>query len=223
MNYEVFAFSFNNPERKARMNERFARYAEKTINWAESVELTDPRVELSPADKRTSAIMFNHLDMIRMFLEGSTAEYGVFCEDDIYIRKDFKQSIQVALQAHTRLSLDVLLAGYLINYKPASTSYAHGFSEAEPPFVFMSYSDDVWGAQMYILDRPAAVKILDSFSNPVAVSVFNPDWTITKFGRRSVIYPMLALEEGAAPSGHPAHVLFHNQCKDTHYDTNIFD
>jgi hypothetical protein len=223
MNYDVFAFSFNNPERKARMNERFSKYAEKTIYWVEPVELADPRVEFSPSDKRTSAIMFSHLDMIRAFLEGSSAEYGIFCEDDIYIRKDFKQSIQVALQAHARLALDVLLAGYLINYKPVQVSYACGFSEAEAPFIFISYSDDVWGAQMYILDRQAAVKILDRLSNPFTVPVFNPDWTITKFGRRAAMYPMLALEEGAVPSGDPAHVEYHNQCKDAHYDTNIFD
>ena len=206
------------------MTERFRKYAGKEANFPPTVDVTDPRVVAAPSDfSRASVSMFyGHLDMIRVFLE-SDAEVGVFCEDDVFIRRDFKTSVQIAFDGYKRLALDILLVGYLANFKPTAITHHTNHTPVEPTFSFLSYGDELWGAQMYILDRSAAVKILDCLSDPYKVSVFNPDWTITKLGRRAALYPMLAVEEGAVATGHPAHVRYHNQCRDTQYDPKVYD
>lgn len=71
------------------MTERFSK-EDLHLEFVDPVEITDARVFPAPANqRRTWSIMLNHLDMLKTFLE-SDADYGVFCEDDIYIRKNFK-------------------------------------------------------------------------------------------------------------------------------------
>ncbi len=201
------------------MDERF-RLIGKKINWVPIVDLTDPRIEDSPHDKRTSAIMFNHLDMLRVFLE-SGAEFGVFCEDDIYIRRDFDKSILIALDAYKRLGLETLLVGYLLNFPPLNVNLNSDWVAHEPVFTFLNYNDDLWGSQMYIYDRAAAIKALDVFSDPSKVGVFSPDWTLTKLGPRAAIYPMLAVEEGAVNTDDWSQIVFHTECKNAQYDSTL--
>lgn len=187
----------------------------QNVTWVEAVKLDDPRVLASPHDKKVSAVMYVHLDMIRAFLD-SNAEYGVICEDDVHIRRDFEQSIHVALDAYRRLKLDVLLAGYLLPYKPIDIHAHH--SLAETPFCFLEYGDDLWGTQMYILGRDAAARTYNTFCDPTKVPIFASDWTITKYGRRAMMYPMLAVEEGYVNTDHAGQVAFHRACCDAHYD-----
>lgn len=206
------------------MNARFLDHAGTAIHWVDPVDESDIRVQSGPSEKRTNAIMLSHLDMVLEFLEGD-AKFGVFCEDDILIRKDFRHSIVIALNAYERFNLDVLLVGYLIDHKLhnlRSESYMSEFKIFEEPYSYHSYPDNLWGAQMYVLDRKAARKVIKNFYSPNTVPVFSPDWTITKFGKRALMYPMLALEEGASPQGHPVHAAYHNKCRDVHFDPEIF-
>ena len=142
-----------------------------------AVPWTDPRI-LEPS--AAASIMFGHLDMIRTFLDGP-AQYGIFCEDDILIRRDFNTTLDLAISTYAQKGLDVLLLGSL-------TLKTFG-----PEFTFHPVTHDTWGAQIYLLNRQAAFNIHAAFSNPREVAVFSADWTITKFGRAEFMYLCLQL------------------------------
>ena len=191
------------------------------VTWVEPVLTSDPRVTVVEEEgaKRPYAIMFNHIDMIGKFLSESTAEFGIFCEDDIYIRKDFSRSIRVAMDGYKRLGLDVMLLGYLPNYK-AYTYAVHGHhTPLEQPFAFLSVGEGLWGSQMYMIDRAAARRVYDGICEPQRVTThFSPDWAITKFGKTAAIYPMLAVEEGIVVTDHLGQINFHKECLRENYD-----
>jgi hypothetical protein len=211
--FRVYGFSYKNPERKQRMDERFGSVG-LTIEWVETVEKDDPRCRAE--HRRTDAVMHNHLDMIRCFLQ-SDNEFGVFCEDDVRIRRDLPAALRIAFDAYRRMGLDVLLAGYLVAY-PIMTYHSGEHNPVEPVFGFFDYHDQIWGSQMYILDRAGAAKVLEAFADPASVPAFSPDWTITKLGRRAIIYPMLAVEEGSTQTDHRGHQDFHARCASAQYD-----
>ena len=213
MSFGIYGFSYNNPERKQKMEERFAAVG-LSIEWVETVERDDPRCR--PEHCRTDAVMHNHLDMIRHFLR-SENEFGVFCEDDIRIRRDLARTLPIAFDAYERIGLDVLLAGYLVAY-PVMSHDSGEHRPVEPVFGFFDYHDQIWGSQMYILGRDGAARVLGAFAEPASVPAFSPDWTITKFGRRAIIYPMLAVEEGSTQTDHWGHQDFHARCAAVQYD-----
>jgi hypothetical protein len=215
--FQVYSFSFNNPKRKAEMEERFGKVG-LSIHWVDPVLSTDPRIPVSEPNPRTHTIMLNHLDMIRAFLN-SDAEYGIFCEDDIHIRRTFQQDIQVAIDAYNRLKLSVLLLGYLTNYRVADT-HIHGYhSLLETPFVFTSVGSDLWGSQMYMMNKTQAQKCLDLFVDPTLVkTAYSPDWTITKMPAAACIYPMLAVESGIVATDHWGQIQFHKSCFETNFN-----
>ena len=217
---QVYSFSFNNPERKARMTERFSTVGHPVM-WVDPVPLTDPRITCAVGEKRLHSIMYNHLDMIAAFLAG-TSEYGIFCEDDIFIRRDFASTVQIAIDGYKRQGADVMLLGYLSTYKPF-TYDIHGYHSAlEQPFVFLSIYPELWGSQMYMMDRAAAQRVLDTCCDPTKVSgPFSPDWVLTKFGKVVAIYPMLAVEEGIVVTEHEGQRNFHQVCFQTHYNKDI--
>lgn len=215
---QVYSFSFNNPERKERMTERFNTVGHPVI-WVDPVPLTDSRI--GSEDKRTHAIMYNHLDMIAAFLAGD-ADYGIFCEDDIFIRRDFAKTVKIAIDGYERIGCDIMLLGYLPNYK-AFTYAVHGnHTLVEPPFSFLSVYSELWGSQMYMLSREGAKKLYDACCEPSRVSgPFSPDWAITKFGKAVAIYPMLAVEEGIVVTDHWGQKNFHQTCLATNFDKDL--
>lgn len=213
----VYAFSFNNPERMKRMNIRFESVG-YPIHWVPPVLTSDARIPTDEPQKRTHAIMLNHLDMIVAFL-ASNNQYGIFCEDDIYIRRDFSVLMPSIIEGYKRHGLDVLLLGYLMNYVPLSIQTFRGHDLLETPPLFMNYDDGLWGSQMYMMDKTAALKVLEAFQDVQSVKEFySPDWTITKFGKRALVYPMLAVEEGNVVTDHVGQQTFHKQCTAIHYD-----
>lgn len=220
--YKVYSFSFNNPKRKADMEERFGK-AGIPIQWTQPVLSTDPRIPTSNiADRRAHSIMLNHLDMIQEFLK-SDSEIGIFCEDDIFIRKNFAKDIQVAIDGYKRLNLSVLLLGYLTNYKASETSTHWYHHPLETPFTFLSVGSDLWGSQMYMMDKAGAQKCLDLFGDYSKVTThFNPDWTITKMPGGACIYPMLAVEAGIVATDHWGQINFHRACFETNYKEGEF-
>ena len=75
----------------------------------------DRRIRGRPLDtntKRAWSIMYGHLDMLRLFLNEGT-KFGIFCEDDILIRRDFGQHLPQIVEHFKELKLDVLLLGNL--------------------------------------------------------------------------------------------------------------
>ena len=84
---------------------------------------------------------------------------------------------------------------------------------------------DVWGTQMYMLSREQAVRILikygddyaDRFlANPAGYTPFSADWSITKEGRRALIYPMLAIEDGLSEYDDYGQKVFHQMSHNSH-------
>ncbi len=226
--YRVYSFSFNNPKRKADMEERFSKVG-IPIQWVEPVLKTDPRIPADSPNPRNHSIMLNHLDMIREFLKsdaessGTAVEFGIFCEDDIFIRKNFSKDIQVAIDAYNRLHLSVLLLGYLTNYKASETSTHWYHHPLETPFTFLSVGSDLWGSQMYMMDRAGAQKCLDLYGDYSKVTThYNPDWTITKMPGGACIYPMLAVEAGIVATDHWGQINFHRACFETNYKQGEF-
>jgi len=212
--FEIRCLSYNNPERKERMTKRFEAVGLPVI-WGIPVPPGDPRIP-----SNSNSCMFGHLDMIKSFLDGS-AEFGIFCEDDVYLRRDLKTSIQIAIDGYKRIKPDIMLLGYLANYK-AATWCIHNHHPVEPPFTFLSVYHDLWGAQMYMCDRRSAQAIWDQFHDPLTISgPFSIDWTFTKFGKSVAIYPMLAVEEGFIVGDHLGQIEFHRKCCEENYDKNI--
>jgi GR25 family glycosyltransferase involved in LPS biosynthesis len=217
----VYAFSFNNPERMKRMNTRFESVG-YPIHWIPPVLTSDARIPTEESQKRTHAIMLNHLDMLVAFL-ASNNQYGIFCEDDIYIHREFASFMPRIIEAYRHHGLDVLLLGYLMNYVPLSIQTFRGHNLLETPLSFMNYDDGLWGSQMYFLDKTTAQKILDAYQDFACVKEFySPDWTITKFGKRALVYPMLAVEEGNVVTDHVGQQEFHKQCTVIHYNPKYY-
>lgn len=50
------------------------------------VQFSDDRI-INDKNKKTSSYTLGQIDMIQMFLD-SDYEFGIFCEDDIYINKE---------------------------------------------------------------------------------------------------------------------------------------
>jgi len=211
----IHSFSVS-PERVARMNDRFARVGLQ-IAWETDVMTVD-----DPRNRERSipfAAMWGHLGALRSFL-GTGRELGVVCEDDVMIRRSFADDLAVAVSAFTSLGLDVLLLGYLLSYRPVTV---HGDHELiAPQFAYLSYRDDLWGAQMYLVSRRSAGALVEAFADGSRVAgPYSPDWTITKFGRRACIYPMLAVEEGESRGVSDAHARFHRECRLAQFDPTI--
>ena len=199
------------------MDARFGRVG-VGIHWVDPVASSDPRIHAATANPRSHAIMLNHLDMINAFLN-SDAEYGMFCEDDIHIRRTFVKDAQIAIDAYKRLNISVLLLGYLTNYRVSDTQI-HGYHALlETPFVFTSAGPDLWGSQMYMMNKQHAKTCLEMFNDSTTVKThYSPDWTITKTPGAACMYPMLAVESGIVQTDHWGQVQFHKSCFDTNYN-----
>lgn len=219
--YKVYSFSYNNPERKRAMDERFGKVG-LVVNWVEPVLSTDSRIPTSSPNPRNHSIMLNHLDMIEEFIK-SDAEFGVFCEDDVYIRRGFNKDIHIAIDGYKRLDLEVMLLGYLTNYKATETHMSGPHYPLEIPFAFLSVPDDLWGSQMYLLDKNGARRVLEEYGDFSKVKThYNPDWTITKMPKRACIYPMLAVETGSVATDHWGQIAFHRACFETNFKDHEF-
>jgi len=231
MNQSVnfYTFSFKNPARAARMRAQFS--AENIpLEFVEPVQNDDPRLEPAPANvKRQWAIMFSHLDMIQTFVN-SDATHGIFCEDDVCIKKGLKGAIPEVVANFQKFSLEILLLSYLTSYKPVEIRFHPQHFEYDIPFSYLTYYPDIWGAHMYMLSKESAQRALDLFANDYAkrtladasLSHFSPDWTITKHGRRALIYPMLGVEGGEVATDHEGQAQFHRQAYDFHFHPDKF-
>jgi hypothetical protein len=230
MSVKFYTFSFHNEVREAGMRHRF-ELENLSLEFVEPVENSDPRLVAATDEiRRNWAIMFNHLDMLTKFLE-SDAKYGIFCEDDIFIRRGIKNFLPEILANFERRGLEILLLGYLLPFKPVEILPAsNSFEPHEINFTFHKFPEDMWGSQMYLLSRVTAKRLLDKYTLDYAkkaltdssMTPFSPDWTLTKDGRRAALYPMLAVEEGIVVTTHQGQVDFHKRCFQAQYDEKQF-
>jgi len=222
----IYVINYNDDERKTRMIDRF-----KTIglylHFVKPVTQEDTRLE-QVVYKRTCSIMLQHLDSLRHFYENTSAEHCIVCEDDIHISKYLNADLPELLRNFNEMELDLLLMGYLW---PHSIEYnwhfpVHRENITERGYKFCGYPDDLWGSQMYMVSRKYAKYILDNFDINVCIEngpsyPYNPDWIITKNGKRAIVSPMIAVEEGDTKSDHHGQNEFHRQCHSNNYRSDV--
>lgn len=235
-NYDIYCLSFNNLRRMTEMENRFKQLDIK-CSFYDGVDSNDPRIFNNNKNSVVWSYTLGHLDMIRNFYDNSEKEFGIFCEDDIFIHKDFNKLIPNIIEDFKLMELDVLLLGYLIPFK--ITSQYNGFelknknnndSNNNLKYVYHNYPNDLWGAQMYMLTKKHAKYLLDKYTVEYAIRTltdntlqpFSSDWTITKEGNKGLIYPMLAVETADKKCGHYGQDTFHENCKIMNYDPNMY-
>jgi hypothetical protein len=233
---DFYCLSFKNPERKSAMEHRFQKLGVDAFIHL-GVGFDDERIagrDLHDHSKRCWSFTYGHFDLIREFYFTSEKEYGIFCEDDIFIRKDFIQQLPKIIENFESMNLDLLLLGYLTPYtideNYPGTHLKKQASDSSHPFSYYSFSDSIWGAQMYMLSKAQAGFLLSKYSPPYAdlsinnssMKPFNSDWTITKEGNRALIYPMIALEDGKTQYDDISQYILHQECHHTNYIKDLF-
>jgi GR25 family glycosyltransferase involved in LPS biosynthesis len=235
---DFFCLSHNNFERKENIKEIF-KNQNLNIKFYDGVDYNDERIKgrnLDENTKRCWSIMYGHLDMIQTFLN-SDKEYGIFCEDDILVRKDFSMYLNYIINNFKELNLDVLLLGYLCSNdirqysnfpeKPINNYTLH-------PFKYYSYDSrpesGMWGTQMYMLHKTQARFLINKYSKDYAdktiydknIIPFAADWTLTKEGNKAVIFPIIAIENGKSKYKDEYQDLCRKLCFDFSYSKEFF-
>ena len=226
----LYCLNFKNEVRAESMKTRFAGL-DAVLH--PGVPTTDPRIAgrgLIPHTEKCWSCMYGHLDMIREFVDKDSRNYAIFCEDDIMIDSSFRTKLDHVLTDFEAMQMDTMLLGYLITYplvgetngsfgKYRQSIYVDLDTTETTTFRYYDYGD-IWGTQMYLLSRKQATRIVEKYANGYAdenraIAPFSADWTITKEGRRCIVYPMLAIEDGLTSYGddeggqHDFHMMAH--------------
>lgn len=235
---EIYCLSYKNAENAKNMTRVFAEQ-NLDVHFYGGVEYTDPRIRgrsLPPNTQRCWSIMYGHLDMIQLFLQSGN-EYGIFCEDDILVRKDFSMHLPNIIRDFADLKLDVLLLSYLcaVDYRHYSNFPEIPISDySVHPFRYYAYDSKpetcVWGTQMYLLNRQYAQYVVDTYSKDYAdkslcentPTPFSADWTITKDGNKAMIYPLVSIENCQTSYSDKHQQSCRQKCYDLFYSPDIF-
>jgi len=184
--------------------------------------------------------MDGHLLCLEKFVH-TGSNFGIVCEDDIHLRRDFPQELPVVLEQFKKLELDILLLGYLLDFPLMQHQLNFGdMPSVTPIFSYHSYGSQQWGTQMYMINRSYATQILRHFGpssgyreradlNP-AMTPHASDHVITKeTSRKALIWPMMAVEEGVIRSevdpGVPTYQSqneFHQRVFTANYSSELF-
>lgn len=171
-NCGFYCLSFQNPERKNAMQNRFDQLGVDVFMYP-GVTFDDERIagrDIVPHVKRCWSFTYGHFDLLREFYFNSEKEYGIFCEDDIYIRKDLIEQLPKIIENFKELNLDLLLLGYLTTHvisKSLDEFNLKKESNSDHPFGYYNYPDSVWGlSNVYDNARSSMV-----FNNKVFAAV----------------------------------------------------
>jgi GR25 family glycosyltransferase involved in LPS biosynthesis len=214
---DFYCLSFNNKERKEAMEERFNKLGISAFIYS-GVSYNDPRIKDSKEDKRILSFTYGHLDLINEFYFKSDKEYGIICEDDIIIRKDFTEKLPTIVKNFKDMKLDLLLLGCLLNCSIQEDKMEENN--------YYRYDDNIWGAQMYMITKKQAFYLIKKFSYPYCEKhkskPFNSDWIFTKEGNRALIYPLMAIEDGKSKYEDQGQQVFHDECHRFNYIPDLF-
>ena len=239
---KFYCLNYNNEQRKKDMQRRFDTLKLKCV-FSPGVNFADKRISdyselIDDATKRVWSCMYGHLDMIHDFYYNTNKDFGIFCEDDIYLHKNLYNYLPRICLDFMSLKLDVLLLGYLLQTDPNDGSdftmkrlFING-----SPFTYYSFPDYVWGTQMYMLSRSHAKYLLDKYGLPPngsicyaerttsdkSITPFSADWTLTKEGNRAIITPIVVVEDNATDYAHDGQGSFHKKCFELHFKENLF-
>lgn len=227
-NVSFYCINYKDEIRKNKMISRFDNFNINLL-FVDPVEKDDIRLEKIPnkEDLRVWSIMLQHLDSVRHFLLNSSNEYCVVCEDDILISKNMVNDFPEIIKTFNNLELDVLVLGYLVPYKIFDWFTYFPLKYRNDTYSFYEFPNDLWGSQMYMISRKQAKHLLEKYTIEYAISTvgtesFSPDWTLTKNGRRSILYPMIALEEGGSKSGVNSEEQYHYRCYETNFVEDLY-
>jgi len=183
-----------------------------SCNFYEGVNKNDPTI-IKLVEKYHNCIycMYGHLNMIYDFYYNTDKQFGIFCEDDIYIHKNFNKYLQNIIIDFDILKLDVLLLGYLTCFEikeefvDFQLKNDNVTSNINFPYNYHNFPEHLWGTQMYLLSRKQAKFLLDKYYDGIAyieqseknnnLPPLSADWTITKDGNRALLYPLLVIEK----------------------------
>ena len=232
--YKIYCLSYDNPVRLSDMQRRFSTIG-ASCSFYEGVPFTDHRLtdrNLTDPIKRQWSFTYGHFDMINKFYNDSDAEFGIFCEDDILIDRKLLDYLPEIISDFRSMDIDVLLLGYLIPFAIDSSTpnFTIRKSNHDTQLSYYDYPEDLWGAQMYMISREYAKVLIDKYSNGYAdqtlvdssLTHFSADWTITKDGRRAVVYPLLSIEDGKTNYSHEGQARYHAQCYSANFDESRF-
>ena len=227
----VYCLTYNNVSRREKMKMKFKQLGIDVI-MHEGVGSDDPRCKYTtPHD--ILPCMLGHLDMIHKFYNESDQEYGIMCEDDLCIHTDFASTLNSIITKSKLLDLDVVLIGYLLNYRiEYNGQYTHTIiSELDHTtettennkYHFYTYHDELWGTQMYIISKRYAKQMIDVYNLDYAkknsgIESYAADFIITKKAtKRALIYPPLCIENGEVSHyEHHGQKMFHLEAHEKH-------
>jgi len=234
---DIYCLNYANIERRHEMKTIFNNFNGINVIWSDGVRINDSRIppHIDNNKKRTWSMCYGHLDMIHKFVNNSNKEHAIFCEDDLLIRNDFMKQVPKLVEISNEKGLDIILMGYLCENKiDEYTNFPEiCVSKTDFPFKVLDYigMESVWGAQMYLLSRKQGQILLDKYYTDYAMKTlltsnmtpFNPDWTITKEGKHSLIYPPIAIENGKTTYNDYGQMRARNACYDFCYKKELFD
>jgi GR25 family glycosyltransferase involved in LPS biosynthesis len=235
---EIYCLNYKNEERKNNMKRRFNSINLDCI-FFNGVNFNDERIAnysnlIDDATKRVWSCMYGHLDMINEFYYNTNKEFGIFCEDDIYLHKNLANYLPRICLDFSILELDVLLLGYLLQNKANNQNDCHlkNLPINGSPFTYYSFPDYVWGTQMYMLSRKQSKYLLDKYGNKSnyaersitdkSITPFSADWTLTKEGNRALINPIIVVEDNNTDYSNDGQFNFHRNCFEVHFQENLF-
>lgn len=231
MSYNIYCLSYKYLK-KDKMIRKFSSLGFSNIYLYDGVDTNDIRINNRNLDENTKkcfSICYGHLDMIREFYTNTSLDIGIFCEDDILIHQKFPEILPTILNDFTKIGLDVLLLGYLC-YNPIENTSSTKICSGIDGYDYYNYSHiGTWGTQMYMISRTYAKKLLDIYSIYYAdeslkntnMVPFSADWTITKDGKRGLIYPLLVIEDYSIEYNDIGQDYAHSQSYNFSYNENF--
>jgi len=220
---EDIPFYLVNYNDDTRLNNIIRRFESIGINFKllPPVSYEDERIKQANFDKRICHITVQHLDKMKDFIYNTNFEHCIICEDDVLPSKYLKEDLLKIVQEFDKLNLDILLLGYLINFSIINES----FKLIDRSYSYHNYSDQLWGTQMYIINRKHAKFLLNKYTiewaNNNLDKPYAADWTITKEGKRAILNPMLAVEEGDIKANCSGQSNYHQNCFKFNFNDNF--
>ena len=232
---KIYCITFRNPERKARMTERF-KILDLDAEFVEALPWDDPAIrppdnvlEFAKSSTHWNSYAWStahaHAAAIQRFID-SGEPAAVICEDDVHIHRAFKVEMPCLLANMYKMDLEVLLLGYLTTNPPAMVNGSwHPLAQH---FMYFPCAFDLWGAQMYLITREYALNAIAKYGPntgyPIRslldpeLTVFVADWIWNKASeKRGILSPMIAVEEGKIQSDENRYGGFHQLCFNVNY------
>lgn len=220
---EAYVVAYNSPERAAKMTERF-RQIGLSLNVHTGVQMDDPRLAFAGEDmpaKRLASVFYGHLDNIAKFYE-TGKPYGLFCEDDVHLRKDLGAELPIIMGEFNAMQLDILLLGYMTTKTVEwwQAGYPLVYDGAPAHYRYHRYPQDQWGIHLFMISRSYAKTLMEVFGPDYAARAYkdptmtccNPDWTLSKHtNRRALRFPMMAVEDGKGDYDHLGQGEYHRE------------